>query len=128
VLSRPDGLAADAEQLTEPHVAVREVGEFVEEALGHAVGFIELAGVNQIDGAVGQPVEALALVVNRRPPGGARWANGERRPLLCGRGVGGGGLVGGQAALLVFLAAAAGTGLVTSDLGPWSPDVLAEAD
>jgi hypothetical protein len=123
VLGRPDGLAAGAEQLTEPHVAVREVGELVEEALGHAVGFIELTGVNQIDGAVGQPVEALALVVNRRPPGGARRANGERRsiaPLLFGRG-GGRGLVGSQAALLVFLAAAAGTGLVTSDLGHGVP-------
>jgi hypothetical protein len=109
VLSRADGLAAGTEQLTEPHVAVREVGELGEEALGHAVGVIELAGVNQIDGGVGQPVQALGLVVNRRPPGGARWANGERRPLLCGRG-GGGGLVCGQAALLVLLAAAAGTG------------------
>jgi hypothetical protein len=120
VLGRPDGLAAGAEQLTEPHVAVREVGEFVEEAVGHAVGFSELAGVNEIDGAIGRPVQALALVVNRRPPSGARWANGERRPLLCGSG-GGGGLVGGQAALLVFLAAAAGTGLATSDLGHGVP-------
>jgi hypothetical protein len=119
MLCRAGGLATDAEQLAEAHVAVGEVREFVEEALGHALGLVEFAGVNQVDGTVGQLVEALAFVVDRGAPGWARWTSGERwcvAPLLfaCG---GGSGLVFGQAALLVLLAAATGTGLVTSDLG-----------
>jgi hypothetical protein len=112
-------LTACAEELAEAHVSVWEVGEFVEEALAQSLSLVELAGVNQVDGAVGQLVEPLAIVVDDRLPEGAGSADGGRwcvAPLLLAGG-NGGGLIRGQAALLVLLAAAAGTGLVTSDLG-----------
>jgi hypothetical protein len=85
VLGRPDGLAAGAEQLTEPHVAVREVGEIVEQAVGHAVGFIELAGVKQIEDAVGQPVQALALssIAGRQAGPGGRMGSGRASRRCC---------------------------------------------
>lgn len=119
MLGSAGGLAARAEELTQSHVAVGEVGELVEKTVTHSLGLVEVACVNEVDGAVGHPVEPFAVVVDGSSPGRA-WCMDRRRwcvaPLLlaCGNGSG---LVGSQAALLVLLAAAAGTGLVTSDLG-----------
>jgi len=100
-------------------VSVGEVGEFVEQSVTQALSLVELTGVNQVDSAIGHLVEPLAIVIDDRPPGGARCMDGWRRcitPLLLA-GSQGGGLIVSQAALLVLLAAATGTGLVTSDLG-----------
>jgi hypothetical protein len=113
------GLAARAEELTEAHVSVGDLGELVEEAVAHALGFVELAGMNQVDGAVGQLIDALAVVVDNGPANaagcGGRWWWCVAALLVAS--ASGGSFVGVQVALLVFLAAAAGTGLVTSDLG-----------
>jgi hypothetical protein len=112
-------LASCAEQLAKAHVAIEDLRVLVEEALADALGFVELAGMNQVDGAVGQLVDPRTGVVDNGPPPEARRADGWRRggALLLFTCSGSGGLVGGQAALLVLLAAAAGTGLVTSNFG-----------
>jgi hypothetical protein len=112
------GLAACAEELTEAHVSVRDLGEFIDEAVAHALGFVELARMNEVEGAVGQLVDSLAVVVDDRPPnatgyGGRRWWC-VAALLFASRS--GGSLVGVQVALLVLLAAAAVAGLVASDL------------
>jgi hypothetical protein len=69
-------LAAGAEELTEAHVSVGEVGELVEEPAAHLVGFVELAGANQVDGVVGHLVELLGLVGDNRSPAGAGSGDG----------------------------------------------------
>ncbi len=113
------GLTTSSKELTKAHVPVWEVGELVEESVRHPLGLVELACVNEVDGAVGHPVEPFAVVVDDRSP--ARAGCMDRRrwcvPTQLFTGNGGSGLIGGQTALLVLLAAATGTGLVTSDLG-----------
>lgn len=109
------GLAARTEELAEPDVRIGQVGEHVEQPVAHALGFVELASVDEIDGVVGHLLEPLVVVVvgiwHRARDGGVNRDSGCRNaaPLMlaCGRR---GGFVGGQATVLVSLATAAGTG------------------
>ena len=112
-------LSPRTEELAEPHVSVGEVGEVLEEAVAQLLGLVELAGVNQVDGVIGHLVEPLALVIDDRSPAGAGSVDRRRRGVATLLFAGGdsSSFVPGQAAMLVLLAAAAGTGLVTSDHG-----------
>lgn len=94
MLGRLLRLSPCAEELPEPHVPVENLGVLVEEALTQAFGFLELAGVNQIDGAVGHAVDPRTVVVDDRPPSNTRRTDGRRSitPLLL-TGSEGGGLV-----------------------------------
>ncbi len=112
-------LTAHTEELAEPHVSIGKVGEVLEEAVAQLFGLVELASMNQVDGVIGHLVEPLALVINDRSPTAAGSVDGSGRgvtTLLFTRG-GGGSFVLGQTAMLIFLAAAARTGLVASDRG-----------
>jgi hypothetical protein len=62
VLGRLLRLTASAEELAEAHVAVGEFGEVVEQAVAQALGVVELASFNQVDGVVGQLVEMVVVV------------------------------------------------------------------
>jgi hypothetical protein len=111
-------LTSRAEELAEAHVTVGDVGVVVEEVLAQPLGLVESLGVNQVNDAIGELVEWMTVVIDNGEPRVAGCADGWRRrvAVLLFASSGGSGLVIGQAALLVFLAAAAGTGLVASDL------------
>jgi hypothetical protein len=93
--------------------AIAHVGILLEEVLGGAFGLLEATRVNQVDDAVRRLIEA---VNPRRRSGPLARAFG-----LAHEGGGAlgrsGGLVALQTAPLVFLAAAAVTGIVAPDLG-----------
>lgn len=61
-------LPSRSKQLTEAHVAIREIGEVIEESMAHLLGLIELACVNQVEDTIGHLVEPLALVIDDRLP------------------------------------------------------------
>ena len=62
MLGRLLRLTARSEELTETEVAVRDVGEVVEQAMAQALGLVELADVNQADDVVRQLVQTVILV------------------------------------------------------------------
>lgn len=109
-------LTSCPKQLTEAHVAIRKIGEVLEESMAHLFGQVELACVNQVEGAIGHLVEPLALVIDERLPTGAGSVDERRRSTLLFRGDDGSSFVPRQAAMLIFLAATAGTRMVASDL------------
>jgi hypothetical protein len=111
-------LTTCAEELAEAHVAVGELGVLIEQTLAESLRLIELTGVNQVDDVVGELVDRLAVVGHWQPRNAGHrgwWWWSVAALLVAGGDLGG--LVVGQAALLVFLATAARTGLVASDLG-----------
>lgn len=110
-------LATRTEELAEAHVTIGELRVVIEQTLAEALRLIELTGVNQVDDAVGELVDRMAVVGHGEPrnAGHRRWWWSVSALLVAGGALGG--LVFGQTALLVFLATAAGTGLVASDLG-----------
>src|SRR5271157_2548153 len=109
-------IAAGFADHAEAVVAVMDIGEAGEQVLGGLLGGIEMAGVNHVDhgvGRLGQFVEFVVfLEIVRQGRLARRWCG--RLSGTCGKG---GGLVTGHAALLVFLAAAAGAGIIPSDFG-----------
>lgn len=103
-------ITAPTVELAEAHVTVEDVGELDEKLLAHALGLVEAAFVDQVEGAVRKVVEAFDLGIASEVghPGrleGRRTSSGAR----C--------VVGCEAALLIFFAAAAGTGMIATDLG-----------
>jgi hypothetical protein len=99
-------------------VAVGELRVLIEQTLAESLRLIELTGVNQVDDAVGELVDRVAVVGHGEPGNAGHrgwWWWSVAALLVAGSDLGG--LVVGQAALLVFVATAAGTGLVASDLG-----------
>lgn len=72
-------LTTCAEELAEAHVTVGDVGVLVEEALTQSLGLVELPGVNQVNDAVGELVELLAVIVDHRAPAGAGLVDRRRR-------------------------------------------------
>jgi len=109
-------IAAGFADHAEAVVAVMDIGEARDQVVGGLLGGIEIAGVNQADhgvGRLGQFVEFVGFLEIVRQGRLARRRRG-RLSGTCGKG---GGLVTGHAALLVFLAAAAGTGIIPSDFG-----------
>ncbi len=105
----PSGLTDHAEAV----VAVMQVGPALDQRMGGALGILQLSGVDEGDHCVGRGVDffvtvfAEARVMVRQMV--CRLGGSDRRAFAR--------LVRGEAALLVFLATAAGTGLIASDFG-----------
>jgi len=104
-------------------VSVGKLGKLVEQALAHALGFFELAVGDEVDGVVGhlgEPLIVLLVLVedvgHPARQGNASWLGWRRVAALLVASGTRSRLIGGKAALLVFLAAAARTGLISSDL------------
>jgi hypothetical protein len=97
-------------------VAVMEIGEAREQVVGGLFGGIEIAGLDHVDHRVGRLGQFVELVVFLDIAGqrGPTFRHRGRLSGTCGTG---GGLVTGQAARLVFLAAAAGAEIIPSDFG-----------
>jgi hypothetical protein len=91
--------------------AVDVIGEATHEVAGGSLGLVEAPGVDEIDDGVGQMVEIV--IVERRTRG-----RGRTHRLTRGRG-----LLLGQAAELVLLAAAAGAGGISRGHGHEDPDL-----
>jgi hypothetical protein len=109
-------IAAGFADHAEAVVAVVDIGETREQLAGGLFGGIEIAGVHHVDhgvGRLGQFVEFVVFLENAGQGRPARWRRGR---MSRARGEGGS-LVTGHAALFVFLAAAAGTGIIPSDFG-----------
>jgi hypothetical protein len=102
--------------------AIMHIGEAFEEVARGALGFVELAGTDEVDGGVGGSVEFVGVVRNISQHGGSRLAQACE---MCGSasvalGVLFGGpltfvrLVHRQATFLVLLATAARAGIIAS--------------
>ena len=109
-------VAAGFADHAEAVVTVMDIGEAREQVVSCLLGGIEIAGVNHVDHGVGRLGQFVEFVVFLEIVRQGRLARRRRSRLsgMCGKG---GGLVTGHAALLVFLAAAAGTGIIPSDFG-----------
>ena len=113
-------IAAGFAHHAEAIVAVMDIGEAREQVVGGLFGGIEVAGVNHVDhgvGRLGQFVEFVVLLDIADQGRLVRRHHGRLSGHLGGTCGSDGGLVAGHAALLVFLAAAAGTGIIPSDFG-----------
>jgi hypothetical protein len=99
-------------------VAVMYLGEAFEQIVGGALGLVELPGLDEIDHRIGGGGQFVVFVVGQGEIG-------KRREVSQGRAVrrhrwrrgGPGRRVLGEAALLIFLAAAAGAAIISADFG-----------
>ena len=104
-------IAAGFADHAEAVVAIMDIGKAREQLVSGLFGGIEIAFLDHVDHRVGRLGQFVEFVVFLNTVG--QWGLARRhRGRPCGTG---GGLVTGHAALLVFLAAAAGTGIIPSD-------------
>ena len=109
-------IAAGFVDHAEAVIAVMDIGEAREQVVGGLFGGIEIAGVDHVDHGVGGLGQFVAFVVFLEKASQRRPARRHSGRLNGTRGTFGG-LVTGQAALLVFLAAVAVAGIIPSDFG-----------
>src|SRR5271157_2645731 len=109
-------VAAGFADHAEAVVAVMDIGEAREQVVGGLFGGIEIAGADHVDHGVGRLGQLVEFIMFMEIAGQGLPARRHRGRLdgTCGTG---GGLVTGHAALLVFLAAPAGAGIIPSDFG-----------
>jgi len=140
VLRSPRAVATGDGDHRQTFEAIMHIRIACEEGLGGVLRLVESSCVHQVDDAVRRVVEALILRADRGVRQGWLSLTRERRGVFGGRACCGGGPLGGrgglvtrQTAALVFLAAAAGTRIIASNLrhhaweGPLYTSVLTDA-